>query len=200
MRPPRTADRARRRRVARIAAGLVLTIGAVALTDGARGAAGAAASSIAVAERSVRVDVASWRAAPAAPGAAHLGMPYAPDWTTSGGDAVGVLDVVNVGGTTLTTQDIVARDASSGGAPPGRVAVTLCVGGVWNASGTTCPGTVVELGDASAGPLATGVALEPAARLSVRLETRRNVVARSRLEVDVEVSRAAVRAPVATSG
>lgn len=91
-------------------------------------------------------------------------------------------------------------DASSGSAPPGHVAVTLCVGGVCNGDGTSCPGTEVELGDASAGRLATGVPLDPGGRLSVRLDARRNVIARSRLEVDVEVNRAAVRAPVVSSG
>ena len=91
-------------------------------------------------------------------------------------------------------------DASSGSAPPGHVAVTLCVGGVCNGDGTSCPGTEVELGDASAVRLATGVPLDPGGRLSVRLDARRNVIARSRLEVDVEVNRAAVRAPVVSSG
>lgn len=125
-------------------------------------------------------------------------MSYVPSWTTQGGDGVAVLDVVNVGEVALTTQTLVVRD-SAGNAPSGPVEVVACDGGVWNGAGSSCPGTVVVLGDAASGPLVTGVALTPGGRLSVRLSARRNVVARGDLVVDVAVSRDAVRGPVTTS-
>ena len=177
--------------------GAALVSVATLLSVAARGTVEAAA--LAAAERTVGVGVATWRAAASSPGGAHLGMAYAPDWTTQGGDAVAVLDVVNVGELALATQTIVVRDAD-GDAPTGPVEVVACDGGLWNGDGTSCPGTVVVLGDAADGPVVTGVALAPDGRLSVRLSARRNVVARGNLVVDVAVSRAAVRGPVVTSG
>jgi len=184
-------------RTAVVLGGITLVAVTTLLSVAARGTVEAAA--LAAAEGTVGVGVATWRAAASPPGGAHLGTSYVPDWTTQGGDAVAVLDVVNVGEVALATQTIVVRDDASA-APPGPVEVVACDGGVWNGDGTSCPGTVVVLGDAASGPLVTGVALAPGGRLSVRLSARRDVVARGDLVVDVAVSRDAVRAPVVTSG
>lgn len=193
MPPARRAERG-----AGILAGATLLAVVTLLAGAARGSVEATVGS--AAQAAVRIDVATWRAAPAPSGGTHLGIALVPSWTTQGGDAVAVFDVINVGEVALATQTIVVRDAASGDAPSDRVDVTACAGGVWSSGGATCPGTAVPLGDAADGPLATGVPLEPGARVSVRLSARRATVARSQLAVDVTVDRGAVRPPATTSG
>lgn len=197
MRPRHRAELRCLRTLGLTAGAMTLTV-ATLLAGGAQRTVGAA--TVAEAGATVRLGVATWRAAAAAPGGTHLGMAYVPDWTTRGGDAVAVLDVINVGGFDLATQWIVVRDDASGSGPSGPVEVAACDGGVWSGDGSACPGTVVPLGDASDGPTETGITLAPGQRLSVCLTARRNVVAGSSLVVDVEVRRTAVRGPVATSG
>lgn len=167
--------------------------------DTARGRPDAGAR--ATAGGTVTAGVVVWRAAPAPQGLPHMGGPLTLDWITQGGDAVALFDVANVGDLALSDQRLVLGvDAGAEGSAPDPIVLTACDGGVWDPNGTNCPGTLLSLGSDRDAPLATGVALDPGERLSVRATTRRRTAAQTRLTVEVLVGRADVRAATTTSG
>lgn len=170
---------------------------AAASAEGGRADAAAASD----ASGTVAVSTAAWRAAPAPTGSTHVGTTLVLEWSTVGGQGVATFDVINVGDLPLATQALDVRVVvAGGGSAPDPVTLDACAGGVWAADGSDCPGTVVALGTAAASPLDTGVALEPGGRVSVRAMTPRRAAARADVEVDVLVTRAAVRAPTVTTG
>ena len=161
----------------------------------------AAGRAIASAGGTVGASVSSWRAAPAPSGLAHMGGPLTLTWATPGGDALATFDIANVGDLTLVDQRIVlVLDGGSGGSAPDPIVLTACVGGVWDASGTSCPGTLLPLGSDREAPLSTGVTLAPGERLNVRATTRRRTAAQTRTAVEIVVGRTDVRAATTTSG
>ena len=189
---------ARRMVGALMLAALLLGVGPLAASV-ASGQAGARAS--ASAGGTVGASVATWRAAPAPQGLPHMGDALVLTWSTQGGDALATFDVANVGDLALDDQRIVLIvDDGSGGRAPDPIVLTACVGGVWDASGTSCPGTLLPLGSDRDAPLATGVTLAPGERLNVRATTRSRTAARTQLAVEIVVGRADVRAATTTSG
>lgn len=181
-------------------AGIALVLGVLGGTSGADGTT--TGSARADAGASLTVKVATWRAAPAAPGEPHMGAALPLAWVSaSGGLAVATFEVANVGRLDLADQRIVVRATTTGGeAPRDPIVLTACSGGVWDPTGASCPGTAVELGTGPGSPLATGTPLRPGERLSVRAATRQRTAAQTLVEIDVVVSRADVRPMTMTSG
>lgn len=182
---------------------LVVVAGTALVLGGTSGADGTTTGSArADAGASLAVTVATWRAAPAAPGEPHMGAALPLSWVSaSGGLAVATFEVANVGRLDLTDQRIVVRATTTGGgAPRDPIVLTACSGGVWDPTGASCPGTTVELGTGPGSPLATGMSLRPGERLSMRAATRQRTASQTLVEVDVVVSRADVRPMTMTSG
>lgn len=180
-----------------LVAGATLAASGVSSADG-RTPGGARAH----AGASLTMKVATWRAAPASTGEPHIGAALPLAWiSTPGGTAVATFEVVNVGRTDLADQRIVVRtttiDADTLRDP---IVLTACSGGVWDPTGTSCPGTAVELGAGPGSPLPTGMPLRRGERLSVRAVTRQRTASQTRIEIDVVVSRADVRPMTMTSG
>ena len=194
----------RRRVVSSRRVGLLMA-SALLVAGGPLGASMAAGQSAGRASASaggtVDASVASWRAAPAPQGLPHTGEALVVTWRTQGGDALATFDIANVGDLALGDQRIVlVVDDRSGGDAPDPIVLTACVGGVWDISGTSCPGTILPLGSDRDAPLPTGVTLAPGERLNVRATTRRRTAAQTQLAVDILVGRADARAATTTSG
>jgi hypothetical protein len=160
----------------------------------------AAATAVAATDLMVAATAATWGAVAALPGDPTSFEPLTLTWTTVGNDASGYFDVVNVGSLPLRSQTLaVTVTVIQGGSAPDPIAFDACIGAVWDATTGTCAGSVVTIGTSGLAPFATGIALAPADRLSIRTTTRRQTANRTITTIDVRVTRIDVRDATGTS-
>ena len=175
-----------------------MTSAAALLAVGGVDAAKAAAT--AVIEDAVTVTTARWGGVAVAPGAAATENPHVLVWTISGNQATSLFEIVNVGDLELVSQRLdLTVTVTQGGGTPDPVALSACIGAAWDPASNSCSGTVVALGTSGAGPIATGLTLSPAGRVSVRATTSRTTSSRTTTAIDVITSREDVRVATMTS-
>ena len=121
--------------------------------------------------------------------------PYQLSWNVVGGSAYNFFTLRNSGSLNVNSFSVVisqTRVGGSGAANP--VDFELCSGGTWNATTNTCGGTVVLVGRASDLNLNfSNLQLPPNAELSVRAKTAVSGRNNFSTQLDVLVSRSAVR-------
>jgi hypothetical protein len=122
--------------------------------------------------------------------------PYQLSWSVIGGSAYNFFRLQNSGTLNVNSFSVVisqTRVGGSGAANP--VDFELCSGGVWNATTNTCTGTVVLVGRASDLNLNfSNLQLPPNTELSMRAKTAVSGRNNFSTQLDVLVSRSAVRA------
>jgi hypothetical protein len=180
-------------------AGLAAMLAAALMAMGCVNAAEAATTGVMAG--AVTATTARWGAVAVAPGAAASQDPHVLVWTVSGNQATARFEIVNVGDLELVSQRLdLTVTVTQGGSTTDAVTLSACVGATWDAASGTCSGTIIALGTSVVTPIATGLALPPGGRVSVRAATTRVTSARTITAISVATSRIDGRAATTTSG
>jgi hypothetical protein len=180
-------------------AGLAATLAAALMGMGCVNAAEAATTG--VMEDAVTATTARWGAVAVAPGAAASQNPHVLVWTVSGNQATARFEITNVGDLELVSQQLgLAVTVTQGGSTTDPIGLSACIGATWDAASDTCSGTIIALGTSAVTPIATGLALSPGGRVSVRAATTRTTSSRTITAISVVTSRIDGRAATTTSG
>lgn len=134
-------------------------------------------------------------------GAAATTGPLEIDWSKIKGTSHTFVDLVSVKTLATTGQTFTIQTVATSGGNIRTPTLTLdaCVGAAWTAT-NTCSGTVVTLGSATNGSFSSTVAIQPGARLSVRVSSSGSPGGKFVSTIDVSVSRSQVRAAATSNG
>lgn len=151
-------------RITAVAGGLVASAMALLLS-----ATSAAAVPTGRLDQTVTAGSASWGAGAAALNSNPPSGGYVINWNLTGTVVYNYFQIVNTGSLDLSSQTYSAVNSkpTNGNAPP-TIAIDACVGGTWNSSLGTCPGTVVRITATNQSATTATIAIPANTVLSVR--------------------------------
>jgi hypothetical protein len=141
---------------------------------------------------------ANWSVVAAGTNQSVTNTPYLLRWSVIGGSAYNFFNLRNVGTVNVDDFSVVISQSRVGGTGPANaIDFEFCSDGVWNATTNTCSGVVVLVGSASDLNISfANLQLTPNAELSMRAKTAVSGRNNFSTQLDVLVSRSAVRSGV----
>lgn len=156
------------------------------------------AGGVATALLSSNIATANWSVVALGTNQSVTNAPYQLSWSVIGGSAYNFFTLRNSGSLDVNSFSVVISQTRVGGSGAANlVDFDLCSGGTWNTTTNNCSGTVVPVGRASDLNLNfSNLQFTPSAELSMRAKTAVSGRNNFSTQLDVLVSRSAVRSGV----